>query len=160
MCSLLPSIVIPTIIPACCCFVLNRPSCACMPWALHTQQGCLFNYCNIRSITCQSLINPQTLYGPLVFGSPGSHKAPYGPPMAHLLSIYAPWPPMCSLWAIFAEVEKVKTLSGKLQFRSNTFCQIAYCQPCPDPLTIAFYCIFKWQCLKRCESIAHNIYLF
>ena len=32
-----------------------------------------------------------------------------------------------------AEVEKVKTLSWKLQFWSNIFCQIAYCQRFPDP---------------------------
>ena len=71
------------------------------------------------------------------------------------------WPsvePSLDLQVRAAEVEKVKTLSGKVHFRYNTFCQIAYGQPSPDPLTITFYCIFKQQFLQRCINTTQNIF--
>ena len=55
------------------------------------------------------------------------------------------------VWPVLqAEVEKVKTLSGKLHFRSTTFCQIAHGQPSPDPPNNDILLnIFKQQFLQN-----------
>ena len=45
---------------------------------------------------------------------------------------YALCSPLYMRESVTPEVEKVKTLSGKLQFWSNTFCKITYEQPSPD----------------------------
>ena len=56
-----------------------------------------------------------------------------------------------------SEVDKLKILSGKLNFRSNSFCQISWGQPSPDPLTVVLYSIFKQQFLQICDHIAQNM---